>query len=169
MSETWLNTVAIAVLAALLSFASALYFFRRTAQITADEKLQARIADLETKLALVHQSVAPLNAAMQAMLIRELTHYHTPEMDDLMRKLGPPSTITEAERARLAVLLEERTRDMGPLISDAERDAAVILPIVIKRARADEELLAGTESMKLRLVTVAAVVGVPVAVVGDKT
>jgi len=104
----------------------------------------------------------PLNMAMQAMLIKELTHYHAPEMDVLMQNLGPPSTLSESEEARLAVLLDERTREMGPLISPSERDAAAILPVIIKRAKAEAEMLAGAEAMKLRLVTVTAVVGVPV-------
>jgi uncharacterized protein YfkK (UPF0435 family) len=167
MSESWVNTVAICVLTALFSFTTAAYFFRKASQEVAERLMQAKIAELETKLAIVNQAVVPLNAAMQAMLIKELTHYHTPEMDELMRALGPPSTITEDERTRLTVLLEERSRDMGPLISDSERDAATILPIVIKRAQADAELLTGAAAMKLQLVTVAAVVGIPVVVVGD--
>jgi len=160
--ETWINSVALAILAALLGVAGTMYLNRRAATIAANKELSDRIRELETKLALVNQAVVPLNMAMQAMLIKELTHYHAPEMDVLMQNLGPPSTLSESEEARLAVLLDERTREMGPLISPSERDAAAILPVIIKRAKAEAEMLAGAEAMKLRLVTVTAVVGVPV-------
>lgn len=170
MTEPLLTSLGLAVFAALLGVVSALFLSHRKSVKEATialgierAKSLTRLNELENKLALVSQAVVPLNLAMQAMLIKELTHYHTPEMDALMAKLGPPSALAVEEEARLAALLDERTRDMGPLISDSERDAAHILPAIIKRARLESETLAGAEAMKLRLVTVAAVVGIPVA------
>jgi hypothetical protein len=169
--ESWLNSIGLVVVGAVLSLAVAVYMFRRTAaledakDIAAEHKaLIARVAELEAKLTLVNQTVVPINMAMQALLIKELTHYHTPEMDRLMEKLGPPATLTESDELRLALLLEERTRDMGPLITPGERDAAAILPIIVKRARAEAETLTGAEQLRLKLVTVAAVVGLPITV-----
>ena len=169
ISEAMLNSIGLLVIGSLLSLAIALYMFRRSAVlqeaqvIAADhQRTLARVAELEVKLAMVNQSVVPLNMAMQAMLIKELTHYHTPEMDSLMQKLGPPNILTDPEETRLSILLEERTRDMGPTISPSERDAALILPAIVKRAKAEAETLAGAEAIKLRMITIAAVVGIPV-------
>lgn len=170
-TQTLLNSVAVAIVSALLGLLSAWVLFRRANQIreadriaTGHIKLLERVADLEGKLALVNQAVIPISTAFQAILIKELTHYHTPEMDGLMTKIGPPNLLTPAEELRLAILLEERTRDMDVQISDSERDAALILPAVMKRARAEAEVLIGAEALKLKLVTVAAVVGLPVVI-----
>ena len=103
----------------------------------------------------------PISTAFQAILIKELTHFHTPEMDALMAKIGPPNTLTVVEQERLAVLLNERMKDMGPLISDSERDAARILPAIMKRAKIEQNVITGAEETKVSLVSVAMVVGVP--------
>jgi hypothetical protein len=170
-SETLINSVGLVILTAMLSFATALYLGRRREQrqrreleLAAHQKVLDRLAEVEGKLALVNQSVIPLNLAMQAMLIKELTHYHTPEMDGLMEKIGPPNTLEPSEEVRLGQLLTERTKDMGPTISPSERDAAFILPAVMRRAKVEAETIAGAEEMKLKLITVAAVVGVPVSI-----
>jgi len=164
-----LNSIALLIFASLLTFVAARYWFQRnialaSAKAIADDhqRVLNRLVELETKLALVNQAVIPISTAFQAILIKELTHFHTPEMDALMEKIGPPNTLTDEEERRLAQLLDERTRDMGPLISDAERDAAKILPAVMKRARAEAAVIDTAEGLKLKLVTVAAVVGVPV-------
>lgn len=77
----------------------------------------------------------PLAVALQTQLVRELTHYHTPRMDALLQKLGPPITLTPAEMAELQAAILEREGDMGAAISPEERDAAHILPVVIQRAQ----------------------------------
>jgi hypothetical protein len=165
------NSAGLVALGSLFSFVGAWYLFRRGSvaeharQIAADhQKVLERLQELEVKLATVNQAIIPISTAFQAILIKELTHYHTPEMDALMQKLGPPSSLTENEEIRLGVLLRERTLDMGPLISDSERDAALILLPVARRARIEADTLTGAEDMKLKLVTVAAVVGLPVVV-----
>jgi len=97
------------------------------------DELVARVEANTLMLASMQASVQPISEAYKAMLIKGLTHFHTPEMDALMVKLGPPSTITPEEMARLMVLLKERETVVDAEISDSERDAAHILPVIIKR------------------------------------
>lgn len=172
--DTWLSSVSLLLIGSLFAFVATAYWNNKTsrrdmAKSRDDEykKTKSRLVELEQKLALVTQAVVPLNMAMQAMLIKELTHYHTPEMDALLVKLGPPNILTDTEANRLEVMLQERTVDMGTLVSAEERDAAFILPVIIKRARVEQETLADAEAIRLRLVTVAAVVNTPVVVVVD--
>jgi hypothetical protein len=158
---------------ALLSWIAALYWFRRDTQRQADlreadrkqaiidsalrehERLVARIVDLEMKLSVLSQAVVPISTAFQAILIKELTHFHTPRMDDLMNRLGPPSSLSLAEETELGVLLLERERTLDGEISDSERDAAHILPIVIRRAKAEALAMEGKPQL-FKLVTIEA-------------
>lgn len=153
--ETWFNTLAITVIGAGLSFFAGWFLYylagkRRAAAVlaAANSKLSDRVFELERQLSLVNQAVVPISAAFQAILIKELTHYHTPEMDELMLKLGPPIVLTIKESKRLTILLEERTQDMNSIISDSERDAAHMLPMVMKRVLADK-LRSGIEAEPL--------------------
>ena len=153
--ETWFNTLAITVIGAGLSFFAGWFLYyldgkRHAAAIlaAATSKLTDRVFELERQLSLVNQAVVPISAAFQAILIKELTHYHTPEMDELMLKLGPPIVLTIEESKRLTILLEERTQDMNSIISDSERDAAHMLPMVMKRVLADK-LRSGIEAEPL--------------------
>ena len=86
--------------------------------------LTQTVATLSQQLGLIHQAVIPLNLAIQQVLVKELTHYHTPVLDALMAKLGPPLTLTSDEEDALLRLLAEREQDMGELITAEERDAA---------------------------------------------
>jgi hypothetical protein len=81
----------------------------------------------------------PLAVALQTQLVKELTHYHTPRMDALLQKLGPPVTLTAAEATELQAAILEREGDMGNQISPEERQAAHILPVVIQRAQRELE------------------------------
>lgn len=160
---SFLSSISLLLVGAFMSFLTALYWFKRTADIKEAERLAGittgliqRVVELEKQLSLVGQAVLPISAAFQAILIKELTHFHTPEMDSLMAHVGPPSMLTEQEETQLATLLEQRAVDMGMLITDSERDAARMLPLVMKRARIEAQVLAG--EMHLKLVTV-----VPVA------
>jgi uncharacterized protein YfkK (UPF0435 family) len=168
MTQAMVNSLGLLLFGTALSFATAWFWKTKDAavqkaRVLAEEntKLASRVTEVETKLALVNQAVIPISTAFQAILIKELTHFHTPEMDALLVKVGPPNTLTDAEAERLATLLIERTRDMGPQISDAERDAATILPAVMKRARVEADVLDSAEALRLKLVTVATVIGVP--------
>ena len=99
--------------------------------------LSETVTTLRSQLRTIHQAVIPLNLAIQNVLVKELTHFHTPVLDGLMAKLGPPFMLTDEEEAELLRLLTERERDMGESISPAERDAAKILPVIIRRVRRD--------------------------------
>ncbi len=115
------------------------YVLYRKKKVDEEAKaLRLRVTELEIKLAGINQVFVPISAAFQAILIKELTHLHTPEMDALLVKLGPPMILTELEMERLGTLLLERERDMHEEIDDLERDAALMLPLVMKRVKADQ-------------------------------
>ncbi len=140
------------------SFLAAKYWFWRSFEThdkykrdAAQEQLVVRVYELERQLSLLGAQVLPLSAAFQAVLVKELTHFHTPEMDALLLKLGPPNIITNEEMEKLIVMLQERERDLGDDISESERDAAHILPIVAKRAKYAMEAIS---KMNLKVMTV---------------
>lgn len=108
--------------------------------------------ELERQIAVLGQQVLPISTAFQAILIKQLTHYHTPELDELLRKVGPPFTLNAAEERQLAKLLEERTRDVDGLIDSSERDAAKMLPMIMARVRAEHGAV--LSDMELLLVAV---------------
>lgn len=155
MSQAMLNSIALLVLGSVVAAfwtwfwrgrtATVEKLVREKAAVTAlADKLAAQHKELEEKvnvltnqLGLVSQVVTPINQAMQALLIRELTHYHTPELDALMAKLPPEGTLTLEEEQRIGVLLKEREQDLDDSVSESEREAALILPYIIKRVRAE--------------------------------
>lgn len=152
-----LNSIAVAVLASGLAFMAAWFWHRKNLAIKMAEKLalehsqlMARVSDMELQLSAVKQTVLPISAAFQAILIKELTHFHTPRMDELMTKIGPPNELTAEELQELAGLLEERAVDMDGRINDSERDAAIMLPMVIKRVQNEQE---ADDPVKLKIVT----------------
>lgn len=160
--------IALLVLAAALGFVTKLYFTMRSNAATklkdaVDDKkeIEGRLNTLEGQVALVNAAVVPISTAFQAILIKELTHFHTPEMDKLLAKIGPPNILTSSENDRLAVLLEARTRDLGVEISPSERDAAHILPAVMKRSQLEQSRLQLAEKLGLKLMTLTEVIGVP--------
>jgi hypothetical protein len=156
-------TVGISVIGtAGISFLAALYWRKRddlakkTLEIAENhEELTNRVAAIETQLALVGQTILPMSTAFQAILVKELTHFHTPEVDALLVKVGPPNILTVQEAKDLEVALEKRVREVDPLIGESERDAARMLPMVMKRAKLEAEVL-GDYPVRLKLVTVAA-------------
>lgn len=103
-----------------------------------------RIEVLEKQIAVMGQAVVPISAVFQQILIKELTHVRTPRMDELLAKLGPPYLLTHDEEHELWVGLEERMQDMGEEMSASERDAARMLPFVIKRVQAEFATLVAT-------------------------
>ena len=162
LNATEAITILNAVFGAALVFVSTLYWTERNAHRTkaealakASEALMLRVNALESQLALVNQAVVPISTAFQAILIKELTHYHTPEMDMLLTKIGPPSTLTPVEMERFVQLLEARMIDMDSQISEQERGAATILPVVMVRAAAEYDLFEQAENLRSTLVTVA--------------
>lgn len=124
------------------------------------EELVKAVAELKNQLGLVSQVVTPINQAMQALLIRELTHLHTPELDALLAKLPPDGELSPAEHERLTVLLTQRVEELNGRIPESEREAAIILPYVIKRVKAEAADIANkaTEAPQLKIVAVPAAV-----------
>lgn len=160
LTRSLLNSAGVVVLGAALTFVAARYWYLRSvATKTADELasnnalLMARVAELELRTSLVQQAVLPISAAFQAILIKELTHFHTPVMDELLAKLGPPVTLSAAEEKELLTALREREVEVDDAISDSERDAARMLPMVMKRVRIETEL---SDNVALQIVSVPA-------------
>jgi hypothetical protein len=160
MGSPFANSVALLVIGAALSFAAAWFWFRKNAAVAearriSEEhaKLVTRVADMERQMGQVGQAILPISAAFQAILIKELTHFHTPVMDALLVKLGPPVTLTADEEVALQQALETRVEEMNGALNEAERDAAIMLPMVMRRVRAENEALANAPS-ELRVVAV---------------
>lgn len=157
MSQWW--QIGLVLLSALISFCSVAYWTRLARRDKANERsldetrqrveqarderqdILARLVKIETSLAIIDQKVMPISTALQTILVKELTHFHTPRMDSLLSRIGPPSQLTNEEEKELTVALLERTKDMGHLISDSERDAAFILPAIMRRAKVECALL----------------------------
>lgn len=131
----------------LLSAAVGYYFARKKSgkdtEKSDDRDLLERVTELEKQLGIVGSQVAPFNVAFQSMLVKQLTHAHTPENDRLLAKLGAvnvPPTITDEEEAKLKVALQAIVDD--PTIPADERDAAEMLPIQIRRVKREARELA---------------------------
>jgi len=183
VSNPFINSIILAVVAAALSALSTWVFvLRANAKATArqvkedaakeaekiaigHQKLTDEVNVLKEKLTLVTAQVVPFNTAFQQILIAQLTHAHTPELDALMAKIGPPITLTVEEEKHLYKLLIERQKDLGPEISQEEREAALILPYVMRRARAEQEQIDLAEKAGLQMIGVVAVVGVPASAI----
>jgi hypothetical protein len=166
--------IGITIFSALLSFLSVAYWTRLSRrdrvqarlQVEADQIVEqarhdrddivGRLLKLETSLAVIDQKVIPISTALQAILVKELTHYHTPVLDELLTRIGPPSRLTPDEEEELVGRLFARTQDMDGLISDSERDAAFILPAIMRRAKVESVLLESmfAHSYILKFVTV---------------
>lgn len=132
-------SVGLLVAGGAVTFLATLYWTKRRERLAGEERTNQRIIDLEKQLATLGATVVPISTAFQALLVKELTHMHTPRMDELLAKIGPPTTLTEAEEEELAAGLAQRAEDMGDLIDESEREAAMLLPLVIKRAKREAE------------------------------
>lgn len=137
ISQAAINSGALTLLAACLTFVASLYWFKRKEHAA----LVKRVGDLEMQLASVSSQVVPISAAFQAMIVRDLTHAHTPELDELMSKIGPPSLLDDAQQARMLALLDERMNNLGALVPESEREKARILPFVMKMAQDEARAL----------------------------
>ena len=132
------QSILLIAFSAVLTFMAASYWFNKNRDTAAAKALTERLATLEAKAAVAEQALVPISSAFQAILIKQLTHYHTPELDALLAKLDPYS-LTDEEERRFYFLLEERTRDMGSEIDASERNAAKMLPYVIKRVKEETD------------------------------
>src|ERR1700686_3873345 len=84
------------------------------------------------KIGILSLPVQQMSAAFQMAIVKQLTHFHTPKLDALLAKLGPPFMLTEAEMEELIAELKNREQDMGQLIDDGEREAAKMLPAIMR-------------------------------------
>lgn len=147
MTTQILITIGSILFAAAISYYFALRKGRKDAESKAEDNVLERIGELERQLGIVGAQVAPFNVAFQSMLVKQLTHFHTPENDRLLAKLGGvnvPPTITDEEEAELHVALQAIVDD--PTIPADERDAAEMLPIQIRRVKREAEELAKGEA-----------------------
>jgi hypothetical protein len=99
--------------------------------------MQAELTEMKSRLAVMGASMTTVSALFQKIIITELTHLSTPELDALLVKLGPPNILTAADETRMMALLKERADDPNPSISGTERDDCRMLPAIIKRVRAE--------------------------------
>ena len=114
--------------------------------------LATHVATIETQMVRIRDAV-PLHVALQTILIKELTHFHTPELDFLLTKLGPPYRLTESEEETLLAGLKQRERDMGAEISQSEREAAQMLPLLINRIKREKALTTPTTVVAFQVVS----------------
>jgi hypothetical protein len=102
-------------------------------------RIDSRLQDHDQKLAILGTQVSPLWAKIQKQIAGDLHQPHPRyfEMDDLLEKLEK-LTITTGERRRLKVLLVERSHDMHPDITEAQRQKAElmikVMDIVVQEA-----------------------------------
>lgn len=126
--------------------------------------LQKEVADLKDRLSLVSAQVVPFSTAFQQILVAQLTHSHTPRLDWLLKKIGPPITLTADEEKEMYDLLAIRQTELNGLIDQEEREAALILPYVMRRARAEQENATTLDNLRVQklLVDGTVLVAVPI-------
>ena len=147
-NQVFINSIILLVLSTLLSFLSAYFWFVKTQTakdrdkaLAAHDKSVADIFALQKEIDILQHSIQPISGAFQAMLIEKLTHEHEIESDALLVKIGPPNVLTPTETLRLGVLLDIRIADQTGRISDNEKDAATILPVVMRMAELERKTL----------------------------
>jgi hypothetical protein len=151
--------VILILIAASVSFLVALYWHHRgdakalkEAESKQAEALKEQVALLKSELELVRQAIVPISTAFQSLLIKELTHFHTPVMDALLTKIGPPYMLTDVEEKELVAALHDRMSEDSGLMTESERNAATMLPMVIKRVKSEASL--GINELQIQLVTI---------------
>ena len=99
-----------------------------TAVIAYCVSMNSQMREMQVKVAELSTQVSPLWASVQARIARDLHHPHPRyiEMDGLLEKLEALS-ITISERERLKILLLERSTDMHPDITEAQREKAKLM------------------------------------------
>jgi hypothetical protein len=90
-------------------------------------------ARLRERIGILSLPVQQMSAAFQVALVRQLTHFHTPKLDALLAKLGPPFALTDVEMQELIAELKAREEDMAGQIDGGEREAAKMLPAIMRR------------------------------------
>ena len=91
-------------------------------------RMSARMQQFEILVSQLDTKVSPLWARVQTVIAADLHHPHPQyaEMDRLLEELEK-LTISEAGRSRLKILLQQRSMDMDPDITQAQRDKSVLM------------------------------------------
>lgn len=142
LEPTTYNSIGLVLLTSAVSFAASWFWYTkkaRTDKVHDDEVVAGdtahRIQDLEKQLAVLTATFTPISEAFKAVLIKQLTHFHTPEMDALLEKAAK-NGLSNSEEKRLQQMLIARAQDLNGRIDSSEREAALMLPLVMNRVRA---------------------------------
>lgn len=135
----------------------ATWFWKRNAAKDADK---GRLSALEQQMAVLTAEAQPINAYVQAMAIAKLTHFHTPETDKLLAKVGTNTRLSEPDVEKLALALKQREVVVDSEVDEEERIWARIFPDIVRLARIEAERLESKEETprEIALVSVPAVV-----------
>ena len=158
IAESTVNSAAIALLG-IVATAGVTFIFTQRSNARQDKEDRAEehrellqeVAGLKERLATVDAQIVPISTAFTQVLVAKLTHLHTPELDGLLAKIGPPFTLSSEEEARMYVLLRRRQIEVDDLIPEDERDAAKIFPVVLRMARAEQEHIAMAGEVRLTI------------------
>lgn len=151
--KTFLIMIITGTVAAVLGGA-ATYFYNRLAHradkretITAEEhaaeidrreRSEKRMTEMELQLAVMSAEAKPVQAFMLQVAINKMTHFHTERMDELLSKVGPPSTLTADEEVELETLRQERMVEVHDVVDREEQILAEMFPL--QRELAEIEL-----------------------------
>ena len=99
-----------------------------TAVIAFCVRLSKAAKERDREIAVLKTQISPLWARVQRQIAEDLHHPHVryKEMDTLLEELEA-LTLSEGDRARLKVLLVERSTDMHPDITPAQREKALLM------------------------------------------
>ncbi|HUD11446.1 MAG TPA: hypothetical protein VMS08_03475 [Candidatus Saccharimonadia bacterium] len=134
---------------ALATFIATYFWTKRNAASGKKIKDAMRLDDLERQLSLLNQTIQPISVAFQAILVKKLTHFHTPRLDELLKKVGPPFVLTSQEEVELVRGLKNRTDEVAPSIDENERIAAAMLPFVMTWIKFEREAVVMSHSLAL--------------------
>jgi hypothetical protein len=143
MAETLFGVVGGGVIAAVVAYGIWLWFrvhgTTKVPNITLDsDSIYERMRNVEAQLSALMTTATPLSKLMRDTIIKELTHSHAPELDDLLAKVKADELLPSDEQ-RLFALLKERAEARDDRINMDERDAAIMLPPVMRRIKQERE------------------------------
>lgn len=118
------------------------WFWKRNAAKDVDK---SRITELEKQMAILTAEAKPINAYVQAMAIQKLTHFHTPQTDELLARVGANEKLSELDVEKLAAALREREVTVDSEVDEEERIWARIFPDIVRLKQIEAERLASTE------------------------
>jgi hypothetical protein len=163
MTESLINSLVIAAFTVILGAVVA-FFVRINARKQAELKqLREDIEELKRSMATVNTQMSPLWARVQAQIAQDL-HHPNPryaEMDALLEQLDSLK-ITTDERARLKILLVERSKDLHVDISQEQREKAAFMVTVMDMVLAEKAVADAADSAVQRIATIEGAVPIEV-------